>query len=445
MNENNLEFWNKFTREDWEAPRGRAVAAFVLARHEKDFVKLAEIACSATGASFSTFASYAALAIMDAEQRDRERGFKPPETISLKCLSTIEPKEMKWIWAPYIPQGAMTIIQGDPGSGKTFLGAWLAALVTNGLETPDGQTMAQGSVIFQSMEDGIAEGLVPRLTAAGCDMQRCFIFEEEDKPLYVQDLQRIETAFKDIPDLRLFVIDPIQSYLGNKTDMNQANQVRGALKGLLNLCNQYGVSLVLIGHMGKSANKNLYRLIGSMDFVAQARSVLTVSESQTTPGERIVLQTKVSNAERGTAFAYHIEQHKVIFDCFKYGLTEDNLAQVPEDGSKLTDAKKFIIDSMQVQPISTNEIERQAKSMDISLVTFRRARAELKQQGVIGAYKGTLETWHWFIKERQIAVISNHLFYVDSPKFDNFDNGVENRLETPAAVGFQALSYDDNG
>ncbi len=412
----NPEYWAKFTKSDWEDPKGNAVAACVLNRNETGLTGFIESACKAAGADFNSFISMAGAAVADADMKDKERGLvrADKEKSSLISLSSIEPREMNWLWKPYIPSGAMTIIQGDPGCGKTFLATWITSLVTNGGITPEGVTVDPGSVIFQSMEDGLAEGLVPRLISAGCDMNRCYVFDESDKPLHVQDLGRVEAALNEIQDVRMIIIDPIQSYLGAKVDMNRANEIRSALKGLLNLANQYNTALVLIGHMGKAANKDLHRLLGSVDFVAQARSVLTVGEFVAEPGKRVVLCTKTSNAEKGDPFLYSIINGVVVFDGFRPGLTEHNImTEVSDNGDKTDEASDFVLKVLKERPMTVKELERQAKEVDVNARTLRRARELLKDSNQINVRKsnGVNGSWYWYLCGQQVSIVDETLVY----------------------------------
>lgn len=436
------EYWNSFEKSDWEDPRGAAVAAFVLHRYETGFVSIAEAACRQTGADFNQFATWAGVAVKEAIQADKQRGIKPPEPspepvkTGLTCLASIEPKKMEWLWHPYIPAGAMTIIQGDPGCGKTYLATWLSKLVTTGGWMPGAAKTQPGSVIFQSMEDGLAEGLVPRLIAAGCDMSKIHAFDESDQPLQVQDLARIEAAFKAIPDLKMFVVDPIQSYLGAKVDINKANEIRAALKGLLNLCNQHQVALVLIGHMGKSQNKDLYRLIGSMDFVAQARSVLMVGENQAQPGERVVLPIKTSNAKKGEPFAYQIAADGVEWLGFRPGFTQFDMKHEaqPEGDNRVDEAARFVLEALEDKPLTVKEMDNLGKQADVNPRTLRRAREELKDDLVINVRKvGKNGAWYWYIRSKKVAELGQILLYLDNIGHVGQD------VETPAAVG---LSHD---
>ena len=90
--------------------------------------------------------------------------------------NTVSSKEVDWLWYPYIPYGKITILQGDPGEGKSTMMMQLAALITNGDAMPDGSgDRIPGNVIYQAAEDGIEDTIKPRLEAAGADCSRMYI------------------------------------------------------------------------------------------------------------------------------------------------------------------------------------------------------------------------------------------------------------------------------
>ena len=84
--------------------------------------------------------------------------------------NAVSSKEVDWLWYPYIPYGKITILQGDPGEGKSTMMMQLAALITTGKAMPDGSgDKIPGNVIYQAAEDGIEDTIKPRLEAAGAD------------------------------------------------------------------------------------------------------------------------------------------------------------------------------------------------------------------------------------------------------------------------------------
>ena len=105
--------------------------------------------------------------------------------------NTVSSKEVDWLWYPYIPYGKITILQGDPGEGKSTMMMQLAALITNGDAMPDGSgDRIPGNVIYQAAEDGIEDTIKPRLEAAGADCSRIAFLEQSDEEPILLKVQR---------------------------------------------------------------------------------------------------------------------------------------------------------------------------------------------------------------------------------------------------------------
>lgn len=125
----------------------------------------------------------------------------------------MELQQVQWLWGPYIPFGKLTIIQGDPGEGKTTLALRLAAACSTGNPLPGMQPMEPFNVIYQSAEDGMGDTIKPRLMEAGADLDRVLSIVEEKKQLSLLD-ERIEKAIRE-HNARLMILDPIQGYIGS--------------------------------------------------------------------------------------------------------------------------------------------------------------------------------------------------------------------------------------
>ena len=99
-------------------------------------------------------------------------------------MSEVESQEVKWLWYPFIPYGKLTIIQGDPGDGKTTLVLNIAAKLSKG-ECLDSDMDVQDpvNVIYQTAEDGLADTVKPRLELAGADCEKILVIDERDKSL----------------------------------------------------------------------------------------------------------------------------------------------------------------------------------------------------------------------------------------------------------------------
>lgn len=217
------------------------------------------------------------------------------QKIELKMIrmSEVQSQEIEWLWYPFIPYGKLTIIQGDPGDGKTTMVLNLAAKLSKGEALDENMKVTEPvNVIYQTAEDGLADTVKPRLELAGADCERIIVIDESDKSLSMVD-ERLEEAIVRT-GARLLILDPIQAYLGGGMDMNRANEARDMTKKLGALAEKTKCAIILIGHMNKaSGNKAAYRGMGSIDFFAVARSVLLVGRVEGEPNTRAVVQIKI--------------------------------------------------------------------------------------------------------------------------------------------------------
>lgn len=223
-------------------------------------------------------------------------------------MSEIQSQEVEWLWYPFIPYGKLTIIQGDPGDGKTTLVLNIAAKLTKG-EGLDNDMKVQEpvNVIYQTAEDGLADTVKPRLELAGADCEKILVIDESDKSLSMAD-ERLEAALVRT-GAKVLILDPIQAYLGGGMDMNRANEARDMTKKLGALAEKYQCAILLIGHMNKaSGNKAAYRGMGSIDFFAVARSVLLVGRVEGEANTRAVVQIKNNLAAFGHPKAFMLSE-----------------------------------------------------------------------------------------------------------------------------------------
>lgn len=189
------------------------------------------------------------------------------QNVELKLIhmEDVVSKEVEWLWYPYIPYGKITIIEGDPGEGKTTLVLKLAAALSMGLPLPcdDDKEYEPIHIIYQTAEDGIEDTIKPRLEKAGADCSMIRVIDETDKELSMTD-DRLEQAIIET-GARLIILDPIQAYIGATVDMHRANEIRPVLKHLGIIAEKHNCAIILIGHMNKaSGSKSTYRGLGSM-------------------------------------------------------------------------------------------------------------------------------------------------------------------------------------
>lgn len=164
--------------------------------------------------------------------------------LQLIKLSEIQSQEVSWLWFPFIPYGKLTIVQGDPGDGKTTLVLNIAAKLSKGKGLDDEMKPTEPlNVIYQSAEDGLADTIKPRLEQAGADCENILVIDESMKSLSMID-ERLEEAVMRTK-AKLLILDPIQAYLGGGMDMNRANEARDMTKKLAALAEKYQCAIVL--------------------------------------------------------------------------------------------------------------------------------------------------------------------------------------------------------
>jgi len=300
------------------------------------------------------------------------------EELNLIRMSDIEAKEVEWLWYPFIPYGKLTIIQGDPGDGKTTMVLNIAAAVSRGEGFDEGMNITEPmNVIYQTAEDGLADTVKPRLEQARADCSRVLVIDETNKALSMLD-KRVEEAL-DKTGARLLIMDPIQAYLGGSMDMNRANEAREMTKHLATIAEQRNCAIILIGHMNKAGGcKAAYRGMGSIDFFAVARSVLLVGRVIGKDNYRAMVQIKNNLAPFGHPKAFELSE-----DGFEwigdYEISVDDVlgGYAPKE-SKLDQAKQLLRDlSEDKDAVSSNELIELAKAEGISKRTMDNARKEM--------------------------------------------------------------------
>lgn len=212
-------------------------------------------------------------------------------------MNEVEATEIIWLRYPHIPFGKITVIQGDPGDGKTTAVLAIAAAVTTGALLPETRTAAEPvNVIFQTADDVLGDKVKPRLVQSGADCERVIVIDESEKELCLSDL-RIEQAIT-LTDSKLFILDPLQAHIGYDVDMHRANEIRPVLKSISAVAEKTGCAVVVIGHLNKGSGKSQYRGLGSIDIQAAARSVLTVGRIKGKPYTSAIVQGKTTLRRR---------------------------------------------------------------------------------------------------------------------------------------------------
>lgn len=324
--------------------------------------------------------------------------------LKLINMEQVEVEKIDWLLYPFIPFGKVTIVQGDPGEGKTTMVLQIIAKLTKGEAVlPSGSdesaleektmVLEPVNVIYQTAEDGLGDTIKPRLLSVGADCSRVMVIDDNDQALTMMDA-RLEEAIIQTK-ARLVVLDPIQGFLGTDVDMHRANEIRPLMKRVAVLAEKYHCAIILIGHMNKNSNgKSSYRGLGSIDFQAAARSVLIVGRIKDEPEIRVVCHVKSSLAPEGKSIAFRLDKDTGFEWIGEYDISADDLLSGDNRGQKIHEAKEFLKEILVSGSVAQTKVAEEAESRGIKKKTLWNAKKELEIDSVkIG------NQWFWMLPE----------------------------------------------
>lgn len=331
---------------------------------------------------------------------------QPAPELELIRASEVQPREIDWLWYPFIPYGKVTLLQGDPGDGKSTFILTIAALLTKGKPLPFTEQDEAGeplTVIYQTTEDDADDTIVPRFIRADGDRDRLVFISEKQKALSFDD-ERIAQAVSRT-GAKLLILDPLSSYIGD-CQINAANEVRPRFNHLIQLAKETGCAVVVINHLNKMmGTKAIYRTPGSIDIVGSVRSALLIGRNRENEDERIMVQQKSNLAPTGAAIVFTVDEDGVRFLRETEQTADELLAVTSQDAKKgrpdvkLQGAMQFITSMFRDgRPIPAKECEARLAEAGIGRTTWKRAKARL---GVHSERCGAGSVWHWLPPEAE--------------------------------------------
>ena len=307
---------------------------------------------------------------------------EPPKKDSVKIIrmSDVELTPVDWLWKPYLPFGKLSVLQGNPGEGKTYFAMHLAAACTNGKLLPNMERLEPFNVIYQTAEDGLGDTVKPRLIEADADLERVLVIDDRDIPLTLAD-ERIARAIRE-NNAKLVIIDPVQAFLGADVDMNRANEVRPIFRSLGDIAQATGCAIVLIGHLNKAAGtQSTYRGLGSIDITAAVRSLLFIGKLKDNPTTRVLIHEKSSLAPPGQSLAFSLGDEKGFEWIGAYDITADELlagTDTAKTESKTAQAQMLILELLaDGKRMPSAELEKAVNERGISSRTMRTAKSRI--------------------------------------------------------------------
>lgn len=330
-----------------------------------------------------------------------------PEGAALRIMrmADVQPKQVDWLFYPFIPLRKLTIVEGDPGLGKSWLMCALSAGVTCGQGLPGADPFEPGNVLMLSAEDGLADTLRPRLDAVGADVSRIFALDGV-VTFDSAGLVRLEAAIIEYSPV-LVIIDPLFAFTGGKVDIHRANECRAISAPLAAIAERCGCALVAVRHLGKSRGGGhaLNAGIGSIDLTAAARSVLLVGQDPDEPSKRAIVQTKNNLAPLGQSIGYTLENGQ-FFWTGASDLTAGRIlaaATSEEAGSCINEAIDFLRSALSEGPRDNKEVKKEAKQAGISEATLRRATQRLGiKPRKLGGPGSEAQKWVWELPASEV-------------------------------------------
>lgn len=309
-------------------------------------------------------------------------------------LSEVKPRKVDWFWKPYIPYGMITIMEGDPGQGKSYLSMHLASLISTGGLLPDGTRVTQGYVHYISSEDDASYTIRPRIDAMGGDPEYVRVLNAD----LAFDKEGLKTlrAELDEHEPEVIFIDPWVSFVPPETKLKDSNAVRSLIREIGQVAEDYNCAIVLIRHLTKMKHENaLYQGGGTIDLIAAARSAIRVAAHPQDEDLRVMAHLKHNVGPRGVSRTYRLAQETedslpVVEFVGETDLSVDDLSGGGDHKKPKDTAEEFLKRELADGPRPAAELIDLARKVGISERTLARAKKNLGVQG-----KQRKSGWWW--------------------------------------------------
>ena len=319
---------------------------------------------------------------------------QPGPRVEAVALDRANMKPVTWLWPGRIPRGKITMLDGDPGLGKSTAAFDLAARVSTGAPMPMSALMTDpANVLILSFEDDADDTITPRIVAADGDEKRVFILRlkqfdngrKNDARLDLGCIPDFERIIRD-KAAKLLIIDPLSAAFKGKTDAHREADVRRDLGPLADMANRTGCAVLAVRHLKKSGSDNpLHAGIGSIGIVAAARSALAVKKHPENEDARLLLHVKANLSALAETIEYRVEVREVaegietsaIEWVGHSDLTADDV--MTDSGPKLLkvdECIEWLRDVLAGSHIESTKLGRMGGEQGYSHSTMKRARRE---------------------------------------------------------------------
>ena len=316
------------------------------------------------------------------------------DNLGLVRGSEIAAEIPRWLISPYVPEGQLTLLVGDPGVGKTWIAVSIAASVTTGHLPFGADRRAPCTVIYLANEDppGI---LRHRFDLHGGDPERIW-FETAEKSISLSDIAAIEDAATK-REASLIVVDTITTHFGAGADFHKASEVAAILNPIVAMAQRTGVAVIGLMHLSKASQaQSLYRVQGSIAFAGSARSVMAAAADPSDPSRAMLAHLKSNSGPLGPTQGFSLGDSGVTWNGTSCLRASDILspATTSEDRSELDDAVDCLRQALSLGSREASEIQDELKAQGVSVATLRRAKGVL---GVKSSKQSAHGRWIWYL------------------------------------------------
>ena len=312
------------------------------------------------------------------------------EKMNVISFSEVEAEEISWLFYPYIAYGKVTLLGGEAGCGKTMAALALAAILSKGGKLPlQSENTEPINILYQTAEDGLADTIIPRLLMFGANMNRISAIQTDDY-LTFSNRGKIEEAIIR-NNIRLMIFDPFQAFVG-KANMSSANEMRMALREIVQVAQKHKCAVVIVCHTGKSTNyaSLLQRIIGSTDIGAIARSALYLTNHPSKKDVKVLCHVKSNLAPIGQSIDFQITENGIQWLGYSE-IGEKDLLGHSSDGA-FQNSVDFLKMLLANQDMPSTQVYDMAAKAGIGFSTLKKAKRYL---GIKAAKAGNI----WYFKQ----------------------------------------------
>ncbi len=325
----------------------------------------------------------------------------------LTQMSKVKPEQVQWLWKPWIPLGKITVLDGDPGLGKSTALLDIAARISSNGIMPDGFITEVGNVIILSAEDDEADTIVPRLLSAHANLERIWHFKglrvgkERVFAQFPSHTRQLATLAKKLA-AKLIVIDPLFAYVP-EVDIYKDNALRKVLTPLARLAMRLGCAMVVLRHLNKSSgSKAIYRGAGSVAITGAARQGLLVAPDPDDENLRVwaCSKTNISHMPGSLKFQLSVNGSgacKVDWVGVSHLSANELLEAETEvaDKEDNTSAVEAIQQLLANGPMQSKLLLKKCKELGLSDRSIKKGRKTL---GCISYHSGQASATEWWVK-----------------------------------------------